>query len=426
MQGAVTVSSRGVGLSTSNLGDTQGAIENLNKALAIRERVAALEKNSSAVRQELAYCYEAVGVLYVYNGPPNKAVESLRKAAPILEALAAADPKNEDLQFNLNDNYQGMAKALGSPISPNLGDTNGAIDYMNKGLPIIEKLVSEHPTNLGYKLYLAGAHNAFGWVLGSMSGKLPEASEHAQKALALYQQLVKAEPGNTLYRNQLVNQLGATGRIMLNMGNSRGALELFEQGLAISESILNADPHDAYTRKSVALAYRNVSEAFAAMGDHANALINFHKSEHMFAELVMKDPTNVDSQTKWSYVYLAMSKTQSESDDLNGALDSALRGIKIDEALLAKYPANALIRNTLAQLYEDLGSYHGKLAGKMVASPGRQNEEWRAAKEAYQKSLDLYDGMKTQKNLSAADAGKADELAREIVNCDAALAQVPK
>jgi eukaryotic-like serine/threonine-protein kinase len=422
VQGGATVSSRGTALSTSNLGDTKGATENLDKALVIRERVSALEPKNKDAQQELAYCYERIGVLYVTNGPPEKAVESLRKAAPRMEALLAADPANEDLQYNLVDNYEGMAKALGNPILPNLGDTKGALDYLAKAEPIIENLVAGHPDNLAYQLYLAAHHNAYGWVLGSASGKLPEALGHAQKALAMFQKLSDTEPRNTLYRSQLVQQLSATGRIMLNLGDKRGAAELFERGLSICESLLQADPRDAYNRKSVALAHRNVAEALGGLGDNAGALSHFQKAQQIFAELVAEDPANADSQSKWAYVCLAMSQVQAQTGDLSSAVESDLQGIKIDEALLTTSPVNALARNTLAQLYDKLGGYDAQLAAKMT--DGKQIEEWHAAKVAYEKSLGLYQDMKNKGTLSAADASKPDELAKDIAKCDLALKSV--
>jgi non-specific serine/threonine protein kinase/serine/threonine-protein kinase len=419
VQGGATVSSRGTALSTSNLGDTKGARENLDKALAIREKLSTLEPNNKDAQRDLAYCYERIGVLCVTNGPPEKAVESLRKAAPRLEALLASDPADEDLQYNLVDNYEGMAKALGNPILPNLGDTEGALDYLAKAQPIIEQLVADHPDNLAYQLYLAAHHNAYGWVLGSASGKLPEALEHAQKALAMFQKLSETEPGNTLYRSQLVQQLSANGRIMLKMGDNRGAAEVFKKGLSICESLLLADPRDAYNRKSVALAQRNVAEALGGLGDYPGALGHFQKAQQMFAELVAEDPANADSQSKWAYVCLAMSQVQAQAGDLSSAVESDLQGIKIDEALLAASPVNALARSTLAQLYDKLGGYDTQLAAKM--DDGKQTEEWRAAKAAFEKSLGIYQDMKSRGTLSAADAAKPDELASEIARCNAAL-----
>ena len=419
VQGGATVSSRGTVLSSAHLGDTNGARENLSKALVIRERVATLEPNNKDVRQELAYCYERIGVLHVNNGPPDKAVANLRKAAPILEALLAADPTNEELQYNLVDNYEGMAKALGSTTLPSLGDTQGALDYLAKSQPIIEKLVADHPTNLAYQLYLAAHHNSYGWTLGGAGDKLAEALEHAQKALAMYRSLVNAEPGNMLYRNQLVQQLSATGRIMLNMGDKSGALEIFKQGLAICESLLAADPRDAYNRKSVALAHRNVAEALGGLGDYPGALDHFQKAQQMFAELAAEDPANADTQGKWAYVCLAMSQVQAKTGDLSGAVESDLQGIKIDEALLAASPVNALARSTLAQLYDKLGGYDAQLAAKMDG--GKQIEEWHAAKAAYERSLAIYRDMKSRGTLSAADASKPDEIASEIAKCNASL-----
>jgi len=48
-------------------------------------------------------------------------------------------------------------------------------------------------------------------------------------------------------------------------------------------------------------------------------------------------------------------------------------------------------------------------------------QQWNAAKEAYQKALDIYQDMKNKGKLSGADAGKPDELTKEIAKCDAAL-----
>jgi hypothetical protein len=130
-----------------------------------------------------------------------------------------------------------------------------------------------------------------------------------------------------------------------------------------------------------------------------------------------KDPINEDYQIKLASVYLAMSRVQSQADDLNGALDSVNQGIKIDEVLVAASPSNSGARNTLAQLYSQLGASHAALAEK-----GKQTEHWRAAKDAYQKSLDIYQDMKSKETLSGADAGKPEEIAKEMAKCDAALA----
>jgi non-specific serine/threonine protein kinase/serine/threonine-protein kinase len=420
VQGGVAAS-RGSALTTSNLGDTKGALESLNKALTIREKVAALEPDSKEARQELAFCLATIGELYMSTGAPDKAVESLRKATPIYEALLAVDPENETLQINLVNNYGALSKVLGNPSVPNRGDIDGALEYLNKALPIMERLAADHPTNPVYRLYVAGLHINFGWVLNSQRGKQPEALEHLQKALAIGQELVTADPSNTLYRNQLAIEFSVAGRIKLNADDERGALEDFKEALAISESLSKADPDDASTRKLAAGGYRNVAEALAATGDYPNALKSFQKAQRMYSDLVAEDPLNADSQAKLSSLCLAMSEAQGRVNDLEGAADSALQGVKIGEALVTASPTNSSARVTLAQLYSQLGASHAALAAR--AGAGKRAEQLRAAKDAYQKSLDIYQDMKNKGTLSAADAGKPVEVGGEIAKCEAALSR---
>jgi len=118
----------------------------------------------------------------------------------------------------------------------------------------------------------------------------------------------------------------------------------------------------------------------------SGALNNFHKAQQIFAELVAKDPINEDYQTKLSSVYLAMSRVQSQSGDLNGAVESTLHGIKVEEVLVAASPTNAVARTTLAQLDEALGDEQAKLAVKADTSTVKQKEQWQAAKDAIRRA----------------------------------------
>jgi tetratricopeptide (TPR) repeat protein len=187
-----------------------GALESLRKALAIRERVFAMEPNNREVQQELSYCYPAIGFLYVLNGPPEKAVESLRKGMPTMEALLAADPTNEDLQYKLWNMYMGLAKALGNPAVPNLGDTNGAMAYMDKAQAVGERFASDHPTNPLSAQVLGSLYNAFGQMFRG-AGKQQEALDSFKKAVAFDQEIIKRDPSNTHNRRSQAVNLGNVG-----------------------------------------------------------------------------------------------------------------------------------------------------------------------------------------------------------------------
>jgi tetratricopeptide (TPR) repeat protein len=209
---------------------------------------------------------------------------------------------------------------------------------------------------------------------------------------------------------------------MLAMNDQTGSIGYFKQALAIYESMVSADPNDAAILREAGVGNRNLGAALGGTGDRVGALNNFHKALQVFTELVAKDPNNADFRRQWATTYLSLSRFHSQANDLSGAIDSALSGIKIDEPLVIASPTNALARNTLAQLISQLGAYHAALAAKAGAS--KQTEHWLAAKDADQKSLEIYQEMKSKGTLGGADAGKPNDLAREIAKCDAVLAKL--
>ena len=413
VQGGVAMSGRGTILSPSNLGDMPGALESLKRAVAIREKVFGMGGSNGEVRQELAYCYAAVGFLYVLNGPPDKAVEYLRKGIPIMEQQAAVDGSDQDLQYKLWNMYLGLAKALGNPAVPNLGDTKGAMEYMNKAKLVGDKLTMDYPESREYIRMQGASYNAFGQMFVG-AGQQREALENFQQAAAIDRRLVQLDPSNINYKRELAVQLGNVGGILSELNEHPAAIENTREAVAIYEAMMATDPSDAANLRNAAVGYRNLAVALGTDG-RAEALKDFNKSLEILAGLVSKDANNADFRRQWAYTYLALSRFQVKANDLNGAVESAQRGIKIDEALVASSPTNVSATNTLAQLYRQLGDSDVALAAK------GSNQQWGAAKEAYQRALDIYQDLKNKGTLNAADTNKPDELVKEIAKCDAVL-----
>jgi serine/threonine protein kinase/tetratricopeptide (TPR) repeat protein len=399
--------------SSSNLGDTQGALVSERKALAIRERLVARAPSDRKLRNELAYCYEGLASLHTLAGPPEKVLEYVNKAIPILEESVAAEPADEEVKYMLGITYLYKARALGNPFTANLGDTKGALEFLNKGQPIDESLAADHPTDVLYQQTLGSVYNTTA-LLMQANGNEKDALEFDIKAAGVDQRLVDLEPNNTLFKSELAIQIGNAGSSMVKLGDTAGALGKFKQALAIYESILAADPNDAATRRNAGVGYRNVGVAIGT-NNRAEALKNFNKALEIFGGLVAKDASNGDFRRQCAFTYLALSRFQVKANDSNDAVDSAQQGIKIDEVLVAASPTNASARNTLALLYRQLGDSHAALGAR------GSKQQWNAARDAYQKALDIYQDMKSKGTLNGADASKPDELAKEIAKCDAAL-----
>lgn len=417
VQAGVATSTRGTALSAANLGDTAGGLASEGKAIAIREQLMKNGGNDLADRKALAVGYVRMAGFYVFSGPPQKAIESYRKAEPILESLLAAHPANEDLLLLTADVYVGMAKALGSPGGPNLGDTNGALEYMRKGLAIRERLTTEHSANIAYKSGLAVTHNTLGLIHNSL-GQREVQLEHNLKALAINREIVVAAPENPLYRRELAIQLGNIGSTLMQLKEKPRALEHFWEALHLYDGLAAADPHDVGVRRQWAVAHRNMGVALGASAPEA-AFRHFDKATEILAEIVTKDPNNTDFRRQWAFTYLAKSRFQLEINDPAAAVASAHEGIRIGEELSTASPADVAVQNTLALLFTQLGASHVRAAESI--QPPSPAQHWRNAKDAYTRSLEIYQSMKAKGTLAGENASKPEELARELAKCDAAL-----
>ena len=74
-----------------------------------------------------------------------------------------------------------------------------------------------------------------------------------------------------------------------------------------------------------------------------------------------------------------------------------------------------------AQAYIYLGEAYAELATSKNAATIEQREHWRAARNMYGRSLEIWQGLQKRGILSVPDAGKPEEVARDIAKCDAVL-----
>lgn len=84
---------------------------------------------------------------------------------------------------------------------------------------------------------------------------------------------------------------------------------------------------------------------------------------------------------------------------------------------------NANKRRDLALTHVAPGISYVKLASEKRSSGEQRNAHLREARASFQKSLDIWQDMHARGTLIAADAGKPDEVAREIARLEHLLKQ---
>jgi len=279
-----------------------------------------------------------------------------------------------------------------------------------------QALAKDYPSAAKYKQWVAAMFSNMGSVLID-EGKPTEALESYRKALAIYEALVKENGTNAFYRRELATASGSFGIALLEIGNKAEALANCREAVKSFESLVATDPNDSYVRRDLAVNYRNLAEVLAKNDDRVAARATFDQATKSLDELATKDPTNALVGYQRGLMYLSLSMFLADGGDPSGAADKIHEAIKIGEALIAIAADNNSARELMAQSYFQLGKCDALLAAKAATEKG--TDAWREAKGHYQKSLEIYQDMKSKGTLSGADAGKPDELAKEIAKCDA-------
>ena len=414
LQGGSIGTRAGEHSATVNLGDIQGAVNSERKAVAIREQIRHAVPGSRDDLVGLAQGYNNLASSYLTSGPPEQAIENAGKVLALLTPLLAATPGDTELRRLAAGAHITMSKAFGNPSVANLGDTTRAMEHVNKAIEFYESLAKDFPATPQHQQSLGMAYNAVA-LLHHSRGERDQQLDASIKAVNINRRIAAADPGNRFFRTELAIQIGNIGSVKRELKDPT-AVDYFAEALGIFEQLAADEPGDASLRRLWAVAHRNMGMALGP-GRRAEGARHLARAREILAGIVEQNPTNFDFRRQWAFTHLSTSRFENDANDPAAAVASATEGIKIAEPLVADAPTEVSAKNTLAMLYRQLGASQAKWAATAEAP----QQHWRGAREAYGKSLAVYEELKAKGTLSAADANKPDELRAEIAECDAAL-----
>ena len=225
-----------IGVIYDNKGQYDKALEYLNKAREIREKVL------DPQHPDLATTYNNIGLAYYSKGQYDNALEYLNKAREIQEKVL--DPQHPDLATTYN-NIGGVYK--------NKGEYDNALEYYNKAREIEEKVLDpQHP-------YLATTYNNIGGAYGN-KGEYDKALVYLNKARQIQEKVLDPQHPSlaTTYYN--------IGSVYSNKGEYDKALAYLNKAREIEEKVLGP------LHPSLATTYNNIGAVYYSKGEYDEAL----------------------------------------------------------------------------------------------------------------------------------------------------------
>ncbi len=331
-------------------GSTRAREMLVSKALEYLNNVAKDAKGDLSLQRDLAAAYQKIGDVQGHVLTPNLgntagAIESYRKALRILES-AAEDRLDEDVRIAIATVHGRIGDILSYT-----GNAGGALESYETGLAISRELAEADPSSRRAKRSLA---EAFRWVSRArgLMQQNAQALESSRQSLTLYLELAAEEAEDRGLRRAIADCNADIGIMQARLSDLTGALESYKRALAEQLALSAEDPSNSTLKRELMLAYSHVGDvlgnpASPNLGDTAGALENYRKMLAIGEALAAADPSDSRARSDFAISLMRVGNAIPENARHQEAIGIFDKSLRLMEELAAKDPGNMRIRMNL-------------------------------------------------------------------------------
>ncbi len=445
----------------ANLGNVSGALASYRKSLDIRQRLVETNPDNVEWQSEITESYERIGDMLRTNGNVKSADENYHQAIKILKQFLSKRPDDPGLRRRLAKLLYHVANLKGMARGPNTGDITGCIEYHRQAITIREALYEREPGNVmlcaelqeshgsladillslirvdeaephvhramslakslvgtdsksvKFRRILMGAQDSLGRLLQS-KGKAEEAMDAYKQCLDTAQSLLAADPNNKQSRMSLASRNLRIGVLLMDQGNPAEALEYHLESLKLNEEVAAADPANDAARRVIALDHLNIGEALAGIGNLKGALQSDREALSYFQMLMKKNPEDRQALSWLMRTHNQIGEALLKAGDFTKALESLRQSLALAQSAPARDPNIRSKDRQLALAHFSIGETHAAMASAATTPADQRVVHWTAARQAYQRSLDLFSKLKQDSVLMPKHADMPERITRKI------------
>lgn len=398
-------------------GDSRGARDQIQRAMAVSESLNKEQPNNLKILDELGFDYEVSGRIG-YPGDSaarQKEIEDYRRALAIDEIELKTQPDDIRILYG----YSVDLSSIGNMLEAT--DPGEALKSYEKYLEINRKL-TQLSTDLRYQRSVAIAYGSIASVYDDL-GDYARSVENNLKDLAIYQDLVHADSKNALLRQGLAITYSNTAASCLRAGQITLALDYSNRGLEMMRPLVASGPKNAFQQRVFAaiLVVRGTVLTAAKQPDAARAELEHARSVY---ESLFEAGSINRVNTAATDVKLGQSLAAA-GHDLEAA-NSFHRALTIVEPLVPAEPADLDAIYAAADAYSGLGDLSAKAAKHTGLSAQRRKSTWTEARSWYQLSLNTWHRMEHPNHTApnSFQVGDPTVVANELKVAEAALASL--
>jgi len=384
------------------------------RALEYLDSLAAESANDPTLRAELARAYQRVGDVQgafreANLGNVAGALTSYRKALELQEGLVSAGSADRSVQRDLAATLIGLGD-----VQIMKRDLPAAVQSFRRALTIRETLASGTTPDRDTQRQLAIAYHHLADTTGQL-GNRTEAVSGLQRAIGILEPLA-ANTSDIESRHALARSYKALGMLRAALRDYDENLAMVQKALRLNEALMAADPLNITVRSEVAVSWLEVGRAHERLKNLTSALESFRNAERIRASLVAADPSNAQSRWMRGLELNLIGNILVTLHQPQEALVSHLESLALLEGVLRADPNNENYHYNVANTHQLIGEAFVVLA--RAASTGAERvRAWTSARASYQRSADIFDGMRKRGTLTGSLVPDSEAVAAALVVC---------
>jgi tetratricopeptide (TPR) repeat protein len=292
---------------------------------------------------------DAVAQAEKYGVPREATLALLTKAEALFDNMALLGRSTPELRYSKTWMLIQFARSYAT-----LGDTANQQARTQAAYRLAGELAAQMPNDPEKLNMLSVTLSEKGDALVAR-GDVMGALEAYQDSLALFQRLGNADPWNAGLQRELCYAYDKVGGALMAQGNLSQALKTFQSSFAIAERLAKAGPSNAGWQHDLSASYERIGDVLMAQGNLTGALKSYQDSLAIRTDLTKIDPSNARWQRGLSVSCISIGDVLMAQGNLTGALKSYQDSLAIGESLARTDPSNAVSQRDLSISYERVG-----------------------------------------------------------------------
>ena len=284
-------------------GSGQQAQQLYEKALAIRQRLAAASPGDLSLQFDLLGTMRNLASIYTQLGDFDRALDVHQQRLKIAEGLAAVhdSEKLKDVTAAVLNNV-GVVKA-------SFGDYDSALDYQRRSLTMDQALLDANPSDRRMSERVANAH---AWIASALrfEKKHAEAVSEDRKAVAIVEQLSTDEPNNTVFQTSVASYNEELCKCLAYAGLFPEARGRCQKAIAFNDAMMKSDKNNVQALADAASSAKTMGIVLYLMHSPRASMVFEQRAHSMFREVAVRDPDSTTNPLDHavSLIYLGRSE----------------------------------------------------------------------------------------------------------------------